>query len=176
VHSPQAPNVISDVVTNDNDLGASIAGKPFGCCSAVAGYDDASGLGSVNLAGLALVAGTIVPKIVHVGLSLPTQRHPVSAEHLLARVSCSGRCLVGAYAHIQVGRSTKLITEQSSVSLLRNGGRKTVRIPFATKTLTTVRRALAHGQKVTAIVYGAILDPGGTIEAQTSGLRLKLSS
>jgi subtilase family serine protease len=173
---PQAANVISDVVTNDNDLGASIASKAFGCCTAVTGYDDASGLGSINLAGLALVAGTLVPKIVHVGLSLPAQRHAVTAEHLLARVSCSGRCLLGAYTHIQLGSTKKLITEQSNVYLLRNGGNKTIKIPLDGKTLAKVRSALAHGQKVTAIVYGAILDPSGTIEAQTSGLRLKLAS
>jgi subtilase family serine protease len=173
---PQAANVISDVVTNDNDLGASIENKPFGCCTAVPGYDDASGLGSINLAGLALVAGTLVPKVVHVGLSLPAQRHAVTAEHLLARVSCSGRCLLGAYTHIQLGSSKKLLTEESNTYLLRNGGRKTIKIPFDSKTLGKVRSALARGQKATAIVYGAILDPNGTIEAQTSGVRLKLAS
>ena len=164
------------MVTNGNDLGDSIAGKPFGCCTAVTGYDDASGLGSINLAGLALAAGTLVPQVVHVGLSLPTQRHPVSAEHLLARVSCSGRCLMGAYTHIQVGRSRTLLTDESNVYLLKQAGRKTIKIALDSKTLGKVRAALAQRQRVTAIVYGAILDPSGTIEAQTSGLRLKLTN
>ncbi|HEY5428660.1 MAG TPA: S53 family serine peptidase [Solirubrobacteraceae bacterium] len=172
--SPVAANVISDVVTNDNDLGASIGGKPSGCCTAVTGYDDASGLGSVNLAGLAFAASTLVPKIVHVGLSVPTQRLAATAKHILARVSCSGRCLMGAYAHIQLGRSRKLITQQSSVYLLRHGGRRTIKIPLNAKTLGKVRSALARGERVTAIVYGAILDPNGSVEVQTSGLRLRL--
>jgi subtilase family serine protease len=174
--SPAAANVISDVVSNGNDLGASISGKPFGCCTAVPGYDDASGLGSINLAGLALVAGTLVPKVVHVGVSLPTQRHAVAAMHVLARVSCSGRCLMGAYAHIQIGRSRKLITRESTIYLLRNGGRKTIKIPLDSKTLGKLHAALARRERVTAIVYGAILDPSGNIEEQTSGLRLKLSN
>jgi subtilase family serine protease len=172
--SPAAANVISDVVTNNNDLGASIDGKPFGCCTAVPGYDDASGLGSINLAGLALVAGTLVPKVVNVGVSVPTQRHAVAAKHVLARVSCSGRCLMGAYAHIQIGRSRKLITRESTIYLLRNGGRKTIKIPLDSKTLGKLHAALARRETVTAIVYGAILDPSGNIEAQTSGLRLGL--
>ena len=46
-------------------------------------------------------------KLVNVGVSLPTQRHPVRDGHLLARVSCSGRCLMGAYAKIRSGRSRR---------------------------------------------------------------------
>jgi subtilase family serine protease len=174
--SPAAANVISDVITNDNDLGASIVDKPFGCCTAMVGYDDASGLGSVNLAGLAFVAGSLAPKIVHVGVSLPTQRRPVLAEHLLARVSCSGRCLMGAYAHIQLGRSRTLITQESNVYLLRRSGRKTIRIPFDAKTLTKLRTALAKRERVIATVYGAILDPSGNVEARTSGHRLHIQN
>jgi len=174
--SPAAADVISDVVTNDNDLGESIVGKPFGCCTAVVGYDDASGLGSVNLAGLAFVASSLAPKIVHVGLSLPTQRRPVLAEHLLARVSCSGRCLLGAFTHIQLGRSRTLITQESNVYLLRKGGRKTIRIPFDAKTLTKLRTALARGERIIATVYGAILDPSGNVEAQTPGKRLHIQN
>jgi subtilase family serine protease len=172
--SPLAPDVISDVVTNDNDLGDSIAGVPFGCCTAGPGYDDASGLGSVNLAGLAFAAASLVPKIVHVGLSVPTQRQPVVAEHLLAQVSCSGRCLVGAYTHIQLGRSRRLITQRSNIYLLRQGGRKTIKIPLNSKTLAKLRTALANRERITAILYGAILDPSGNVEAQTSGQRLRV--
>ena len=38
--------------------------------------------------------------------------------------------------------------------------------------MTALRSALAHRQKVTATVYGAILDPSGNIESQTRGKEL----
>ncbi|HEX4008379.1 MAG TPA: S53 family peptidase [Solirubrobacteraceae bacterium] len=173
-HSPSAPNVISDVTANDNDLGDNIIGRPFGCCTALPGYDEASGLGSVNLAGLASVAQVLVPKIVTVGVSLPTQGRPVAAEHLLARVSCSGQCLMGAYVHLQLGRSRNLMTQQSNAYVLHHGGRKTIRIPFDKTTLTKLRAAVAKGQRITAIVYGVILDPNGTIESRTAGARMRI--
>ncbi|MGH2892503.1 MAG: S53 family peptidase, partial [Solirubrobacteraceae bacterium] len=89
-HSAAGPGVIADIVANTNDLGSSLIGRPFGCCTAGPGFDEASGLGSVNLANLAFAAGSLVPPIVNVGLSVPAQRHPVASKHLLASVSCSG--------------------------------------------------------------------------------------
>ncbi len=173
-HSPLSPNVLSDVVSNNNDLGASIMGKPFGCCTAIPGFDDASGLGSVNLDGLALAAGSLVPKIASIDISLPGQRDPVANEQLLARVSCSQPCLMQAVADIQIGRSPTAMTEQSSPYLLRRGGLKTVRISLSRTTLTAVRAALVRRTPVTATVYGALLDPGGALDARTGGRRLPL--
>jgi kumamolisin len=171
-HSASGAGVIADVVANDNDLGQSLVGKPFGCCTAGAGYDEASGLGSVNLAGLALAAGSLVPPIVNVGLSVPSQKHPVSDKHLLARVSCSGHCLMGAFARIRIGR--KVSTKYSDVYLLNKAGRKVVKIGLDGKTLTSLRSALSHRQKVTATIYGAILDPSGNVEAHTRGKDLRV--
>jgi subtilase family serine protease len=173
-HSPTAATVITDVVTNENDLGDSIVGKPFGCCTAGPGYDEASGLGSINLVALAFVAGSLVPKVVDVGLSVPTQRHPVVARHLLARVSCSGRCLMGAYAHIHIGRSRKLINQESDIFLLRHARSRTIKINFDKKTLSKLRTAVRRHQRITATVYGAILDPSGNIENRTRGKQLKI--
>jgi hypothetical protein len=172
--SASAPSVISDIVANNNDLGQNLADRPFGCCTAGAGFDEASGLGSVNLASLALVAGTVVPPVVDVGLSVPSQRHPLSNRHLLAKVSCSGRCLMGAYARIKIGRSHKVITKYSSVFLLKRGGHRTIRIGLDRKTAGKMRSALAHRQKVTATIYGAIVDPSGNVEARTHGKALQL--
>ena len=85
-----------------------------------AGYDEASGLGSINLAGLALVAGHAGARRSSTsGVSVPSQRHPVAGKHLLATVSCSGRCLMGAFARIRIGRSRKVMTRNSSVFLLK---------------------------------------------------------
>jgi subtilase family serine protease len=172
--SPSAASVISDIVANDNDLGQSLGGAPLGCCTAAPGFDEASGLGSINLAGLALVAGTSVPRIVSVGVSVPSQRRPVASKHLLATVSCSGRCLMGAFARIRIGNSRRVTTRNSSVFLLKRSGRRTIKIGLDAKTLGKLRSALAHRQKVTATIFGAILDPSGNIESQTRGKELRV--
>ena len=173
-HSPSAPNVISDVMANNNDLGSGLIGRPFGCCTATAGFDAASGLGSVNMAGLAFAAASVVPRIVSVGLSVPSQRHPVSSRHLLARVSCSGHCLMGAYARLKIGRARSVITRYSGVYLLKRGGHKTIKIGFDAKTVRKLRTGLVSGRRVTATVYGAILDPGGNVESRTRGREMRV--
>jgi subtilase family serine protease len=172
--SPSAASVISDIVANNNDLGQSLNARPFGCCTAVAGYDEASGLGSVNLASLALVAGSMVPPVVDVGLSVPSQRHPVASRHLLAKVSCSGHCLMRAYTRIKIGRSRKVLTKYSSVFLLRRAGRRTITIGLDRRTASKLRHALARHQKVTATIYGAIVDPSGNVVSRTRGTEMRL--
>jgi hypothetical protein len=172
--SPSAASVISDIVANNNDLGQSLTARPFGCCTAVAGYDEASGLGSVNLASLALVAGSMVPPVVDVGLLVPSQRHPVASRHLLAKVSCSGHCLMGAYTRIKIGRSRKVLTKYSGVFLLKRAGRRTVKIGLDRRTVGKLRHALAHHEKVTATIYGAIVDPSGNVVSRTRGKEMRL--
>ncbi|MGH2915801.1 MAG: S53 family peptidase [Solirubrobacteraceae bacterium] len=169
-----APSVISDVTANGNDLGASISGSPFGCCTAGPGYDEASGLGSVNIAALALIAAGAVPKIAAVGLTLPTQRHPVASRRLLARVSCSRGCLMGADARIRIGRSRRAISVASPMRLLRRAGRYKLAIELDRRVLTTLRRALAGRRAVVATVYGVVYDAGGQIEARTRARRLTI--
>ncbi len=173
-HLPQGPTALSDIVANNNDLGLSITGKPFGCCTAGPGFDYASGLGSVNVGGLAAIAQTVVPPLVSVGVTVPGQRHPVASRHLLARVSCSGRCLLGAFTRIQVGRSRHQITQQSTAYLLRTPGRKTVKIAFSAGTLRRLRVALAHRERVTATVFGTVLDPTGIVVARTRGVSVRI--
>ncbi len=173
-HLPQGASALADIVAGGNDLGNSISGKPFGCCTAGSGFDDASGLGSVNLAGLAAIAQTVVPRFANVGLSVPRQRHPVASRRLVVRVSCSGRCLVGAFAQIQLGRSRRRITEKSSAYLLRNRGRRTVTIPLSSAVRRQLQSALARHQRVTATVYGALLDPTGIVGARTRAVSLRI--
>jgi subtilase family serine protease len=174
--SSQAASTISDVTTGDNDLGLWIDNQPSGCCSAAAGYDEASGLGSIDLQGLEQVAIATVPKIVLVGLRVPGgQRRPVAREHLLARVSCTGSCLFGAYTALRIGHARKQIVQFSKVFLLRHQGARTIKIPFDHKTLVKLRAAVAGHQQITATIFGAILDPGGNVERQTVGKKLRFS-
>ncbi|HET8977254.1 MAG TPA: S53 family serine peptidase [Solirubrobacteraceae bacterium] len=173
-HSASDAGVVSDIVAGDNDLGQSVQGRPFGCCSAQPGFDYASGLGSVNLSGLAAAASTLVPPIAGVRVTVPAQPHPVAAGHLLARVFCSDRCLLGAFVRIQVGRSRRRITEKSRAYLLRRAGARTVRIPFSRPALRRLRAAISRRERITATVYGAVLDPSGIVEARTRGVSLRI--
>ena len=171
------PQVFKDVITGDNDLFALITNgvKKVGCCSATPGFDAATGLGGVILSNLSFAANGIVHKLVNVALSLPRQRHPVSDEHLLARVSCSGRCLMGAYARIHIDKA-KVLTQYSDVFLLKRASSKTIRIGLDKPTLRKLRSALDRKQRITATVYGAVVDPSGNIERRSPGRTLHITS
>jgi hypothetical protein len=169
--------VFKDVISGDNDLFALLSNgqRSVGCCSAGPGFDAASGLGGVILSNLSVAADGIVPRLVAVGLGLPGQRHPVRAEHLLARVSCSGRCLMGAYANIQIGKSGKPLNQYSEVYLLKKRSQKTIRIGLDKPTLRKLRSALQRRQPITATVYGAVVDPSGNIERRSRARTLHIT-
>ncbi len=165
------PGVFSDITGSDNDLGPYLPGgnhRPLGCCSATPGYDLATGLGSVDMAKLALVATATQPAIAQVGLSLPGQR-PVARHHLVARLTCSRRCIVRAAAQISISGGAGLAVN-SSRQLLRTKGTRNAKLNFSPGQLRRLRSALRRHWAVTAHVFGELLDPGGNVEA-TSAVR-----
>ncbi len=88
---PTATSVFSDVATGSNDLFAT-AGTPLGCCSAGPGYDDASGLGQVNVANLTATALTIEPALATV-VAAAASPQSISNHQLVATVTCSVACI-----------------------------------------------------------------------------------
>jgi subtilisin family serine protease len=161
-------NVFSDIQSGSNDLGAYIPGsnhRPLGCCTAAPGYDRASGLGSPNLAKLATLAVGLQPRIAGVGLSLPAQR-PILRRHLVARISCSRRCLIDANATITIA-GEKSLHVGSPRGLLRGRGRLTLKLAFSRGQLRRLRSALHSRRRTYAAVVGQILDPGGNVEASS---------
>ena len=171
-NSPTAAATISDVVQGSNDLSSSVFGRALGCCTAAVGYDQASGLGSLSIAALSSVAASTVPKQVTVGVSVPAQRSPVAAEHLLATVSCSGECLMGAYAKLQIGHSASPITQYSQLYELTKRRSRTIPIGLDGPTRAKLRAALARHERVTATLYGAIVDPSGSVQTHSAGRTL----
>ncbi|HEX8976238.1 MAG TPA: S53 family peptidase, partial [Solirubrobacteraceae bacterium] len=170
-----ALNVFSDIQSGNNDLGAYLPGgnqRPLGCCTAGPGYDEASGLGSPNLAKLATLAVALQPPIARVGLSLPRQR-PVARGHLLARLSCSRRCNALATAVITVSGGRR-INLSSARQLFVRGGRRTIALGFSPAQQTRLRSALRRHAVVIAHVVGEVLDPGGLVEARTPVRRLRI--
>jgi subtilase family serine protease len=170
--SAAGPLVLSDVTQGDIDLGPFLPGfmRPVGCCTAGPGYDNATGLGSVNLAALAAVANASQPKIVNVGLSLPRNPHAVSSGRILATVSCSGRCLMASYATVRAGNKSFVV--RSHAFLLRSRGRKTIPLPFSKSQSNSLRSSRGGS----ATVFGVILDAGENIEKQSTGIKLKVTS
>jgi kumamolisin len=175
--TPSGPQVFADVTSGSNDLFDLVTGgqRKVGCCDAAPGFDAASGLGGVIMSNLSLAADALVRKFVAVDVSLPRQRHPVRARHLLARVSCSGRCLMGAYAKIRVGKAKKSLTQLSHVYLLKKRGSRTIQIAFDRPALRTLAAGLRHHATIVATVYGAVVDPSGNIERRSAGRALHIT-
>jgi kumamolisin len=167
--------VFWDVTGSDNDLGAYLPDgnhHPLGCCSATPGYDLATGLGSVDVAKLALLATAYQPAIAKLGLSLPPQR-PVAQRHLLARLTCSRRCIVQASALISTAGGHSFGVRSSRHLLFKKGAR-TVELDFSKRQLRALRSAFAHHRRIDAHVSGALLDSGGNVEATTAVLSLRI--
>ncbi|MGH2908528.1 MAG: S53 family peptidase, partial [Solirubrobacteraceae bacterium] len=170
--SSSAATTLTDVITGTNDISGELFGRALGCCTARTGYDEASGLGSVNLSGLAAVARARVSKQITVSLTLPSQPRPFAAGHLLATVSCSGECLMGAFAHIQIGHASKPLTAYSTAYELISRRRRTIDIPLGGSTRNAISTALLRHERVVATIRGALIDVNGAIERQTAGRQL----
>ncbi|HWC85798.1 MAG TPA: S53 family peptidase [Solirubrobacteraceae bacterium] len=176
--SSAAGTVFYDVTSGSNDIGPFIAGssgQPLGCCTAAPGFDEASGWGSVSMAGLATQALALVPKVVKVTLSVPRGQRPVAHGRLLATVSCSGACSIGAFARVKIG-SSKPFTVQSRLFRRSSSGQRTLPINFSGAELKQLRSGLSHRKRVVATLYGALIDQLGAIEQDTPGKNLVVSS
>ncbi len=178
-------SIFYDVTAIGNDVGPDIPGngRPLGCCKAHVGYDEASGLGSLNLTGVARLAIDAQPLVVSVGLSLPAHQKPVRAREILATVACSGPCLMGADAKVAVGRS-KPFEVASRVFRMRLRGRRTIALHFSGRQLGRLRSALAAGRAILATVrgvlfdrtvYGVLAEPAGTIQKRTGASTLTIT-
>jgi subtilase family serine protease len=171
--SPTAAATLSDVLVGSNDLSGTVFGHPLGCCTALAGYDQASGLGSVNLGGLANAANALVPQRVAVALALPPQARPLRAQHLLATVSCTDECLMGAFAKIRIGSTTTTAFSQTHELTTRR--RQTIKIALDGALRQRIRDSLGKHRPVTATVFGAIVDASGSVESRTPGKQLRIT-
>jgi subtilase family serine protease len=171
--SPTAAATLSDVLVGSNDLSGTVFGHALGCCTAAAGYDPASGLGSVNVGGLANAANALVPQRVSVGLALPPQARPLRAQHLLATVSCTDECLMGAFAKIRIGSTTTTAFSQTHELTVRR--RQTIKIALDGALRQRIRDSLGKHRPVTATVFGAIVDASGAVETQTPGKQLRIT-
>jgi hypothetical protein len=180
--SPAASGVFADVTSIGNDIGPEIRGRPLGCCTASIGYDDASGLGSVNLAGFSAQAQVAQPLAVLIATSVPGRQRPVHNRELLATVSCTSACVVGAYATVSIAHE-KSFEADSNIGRLAGAGSTTLKLRFSAKELRRLRSALRAHKRVAATIHGVLFDrsvlstsgqPGGSIRLTTGGKKLTI--
>jgi hypothetical protein len=184
--SSSAASVFDDIVSGSNDVGADIPGNglPLGCCTARPGFDDASGLGSVNLAAFAPVAVALQPRVVSLGVSLPGRQRPVHSRAIRVSVACSSSCRLGAFALVTIGHATPFEVD-SRVFRLAAAGRETILLNFSGSQLRRLRAGLRAHKRISAVVravefnadaYGVLAQPGLSIQARTSAVRLTIRS
>ena len=172
-----APESFNDVTGGSNDIGPQITsdGHLLGCCTAKAGYDLASGLGSVNLGAFSNYAVHMQAAPVSIGLSIPKGQSPVRSHQLRVTVSCSGLCRVGAYAEVTIRHHGSFEVDSAIVRLAGRGSR-TLALRFSGAELNRLRAGLRGHNRITAsvsgvlingVVYGVLPVAGTSIEKTT---------
>jgi subtilase family serine protease len=171
--APAAPtSVFSDVTLGSNDLFAT-AGSPLGCCSAVAGYDDATGLGQINVANLTAVAKTIQPALATVSAAAVSPQS-IAKHKLVATVTCSVACIQGATATIRIaGGPTATVTAVPAPAAAATA--ETVKVGITPTLASTLNRALAAHHKVTATIVGTVVDGAGKTERRSAPVAVVLT-
>jgi subtilase family serine protease len=166
--------VFDDVLTYGNDVGPFIPGngRALGCCTAIRGYDRASGWGSVNLAALAPLAVSMQPP--RIGLSLPGGQQPIRRRQILARLTCTGPCRIGAYAVVTIAHKKPFAIESGVYQIAAQGSR-TIPIKFSRKELRRLHSATAGHHRISATVFGVLIVGRHRIEFQTGGRNMKLA-
>ena len=181
--SSSAASVFHDVTSGTNDLFASGGGTPLSCCTAAPGYDEATGWGSVNLAGLAAAALAAQSPVAQVSLSIPSGQRPISSHRIEAVVRCTAACLPAASAVVSIGARRRFTVAATATSLTR-AGRRTVVLTFSRSQLSQLRSGRASHKRLTADISGEIIDQGvyasggslaDSVERRTGAERLQIS-
>ena len=168
---PAIGSIFNDVTRIGNDVGPFIpgsGGRPLGCCAASAGYDEASGLGSINMAAfeqnIELLAQFLpLDTLGRVAFSVPSRQHPVTSGTLLTRVTCSTSCRVLAEVLVEVGNSRPLHL-LSRIYRLSSGGAQLIEFRFTRPQLQQLRAGLNKHQNILALGYGILTNSKGRFE------------
>jgi subtilase family serine protease len=168
---PTATSVFSDVTKGSNDLFAKH--NPLGCCTAIPGYDDASGLGELNLANLTATAKTLEPALATVSATAVSPQS-IASRKLLATVTCSIACIQSATATIRIaGGPTTTVTAVPSPAAAATAA--TVKLGIGGKLGTKIKSALAANHQVTATIVGTVVDGAGKTERKSAPVAVVLT-
>ncbi|MFL5823410.1 MAG: protease pro-enzyme activation domain-containing protein, partial [Solirubrobacteraceae bacterium] len=129
----QSP-LFNDVTRIGNDVGSFLpgGGGPLGCCTGHTGYDEASGLGSVDIAELEQFALAVQPhRLGDVKVRVLPHQHPLARNVLKLRISCSQAChAIGDVVVRPTGKRARIFEIYSPRLQLQHRGSKTVRLRF----------------------------------------------
>ncbi len=165
------PRVFDDVTRYGNDVGAFIGNRPLGCCSAHPGFDYASGWGSVNLAPFADAALALQPPIFE--LSVPGRQSPVKRREITVTVSCQAACRLAAAALVTIGRAKPFEVDSTTYRLAAAGSKK-VQIHLGGSALRRLRAGLKAHKRVSAQLFGLLLNGSGNVISETGGQRMTI--
>jgi subtilase family serine protease len=167
-----ATSVFSDVTTGSNDLFATV-GAPLGCCTAAPGYDDATGLGQVNVANLTATAKTLEPGLASVSATAVSPQS-IASRKLVATVTCSVACIQGATATIRIaGGGTTTVTAVPAPGAAATA--ETVKLGIGGQLGQTFKSALAAHHRVTATIVGTVVDGAGKTERKSAPVAVVLT-
>ena len=172
----RAASVFSDVTEYSNDVGTTFGDhQPLGCCTARAGFDEASGWGSVNLAGFDAAAESLLPEVPKVSLSVTRHQQAVHAHRVLAIVSCTRTCRVGALLDVGIEKDHPFQV-RSSVFSLSAGQSHKVTLRFSQRQETELRTALSKHRRIFAEVFAYAQNAQGNATVLTAGVQVFIRS
>jgi subtilase family serine protease len=167
-----ATSVFSDVTSGSNDLFAT-HNAPLGCCNAAPGFDDATGLGQVNVANLTATAKTLEPALATVSATAVSPQS-IASHKLVAVVTCSVACIQGATATIRIaGRGSTTVTTVPTPAAAATA--ETVKLGIGGKLGQTIKSALKAHHTVTATIVGTVVDGAGKTERKSAPVVVALT-
>jgi kumamolisin len=177
--APKLP-LFNDVTRIGNDVGPSLpgGGGALGCCTAHAGYDEASGLGSINMAYLEQVALAVQPhRLGDVNVRVLPHQHPLAGNALLLRINCSQAChAIGDVVVRPKEKGARTVEIFSPRFQLHHRGSKTVRLRFTPAQLRYLRSARAHHHTITGIAEGVLTSATGQFEKYSAPVPFTITS
>jgi subtilisin family serine protease len=177
LHPPGGDAIVYDVTQGSNDVGPFIqsSGAALGCCTAAAGFDEASGWGGVDLAQFALDAESAQAALANVTLRVASDQRPFADRGIRAKVHCSASCDVRVRAKVVIRHRTPFI-DYSKLVYIRAGTTATVTIGFTPAQMKNLAPVITDETTASANVTAALVDPSGNIERQTPTVLLPISS
>lgn len=167
--SSRAASVFSDVTQYSNDVGATFGDRrPLGCCTARTGFDEASGWGSVNLSGFDAAAQSLLPEVPKVTLSVPRHQRPVQSHRVVATVSCTRACDVGALLEVAIQKGPVFQVTSRTFSLAA-GQTHTVTLRFSHRQESSLQKALSKHLRIFAEAFGYARNAQGNATVLTAG-------
>jgi len=176
-HPPSGDSIVYDVSQGSNDVGPFIqsSAAALGCCTAAAGFDEASGWGGIDLAQFALDAASAQAPLANITMRVASDQHPFASRGIKAKVHCSASCDVSVRAKVVI-RHELPFTDYSKLVYIRAGTTATVTIGFTPAQMKNLAPVITDETTASADVTAALVDPSGNIERQTPTVPLPISS